>query len=178
MLKPPGVRARIVTASCDLRLGTVADLPALRFVDPLLRADHDWAHLVQSSVEKRVLDRRRSGRGAGLRTLGRASTSFSSVWSDGGRDRTASCPADQTTPVAGEGRIWLSWDRVMIDAKRRRVAAVVVPGGEVSLQCAEGWAMTSGPSPVDKARAMRRQMKPSRARKQSPIGWKARQRKS
>jgi ribosomal protein S18 acetylase RimI-like enzyme len=52
MHKALGRRARIVSAPCDLRLGTVADLPALRFVDPLMRADRDRAQLVQSSVAK------------------------------------------------------------------------------------------------------------------------------
>lgn len=52
MLRIPRIRARIVTRSGDLRLGTVADLPALRFVDPLMRADPDRARLVRLTVEK------------------------------------------------------------------------------------------------------------------------------
>lgn len=52
MFKVPGVCAQIATAPCALRPGSVADLPALRFVDPLMRADRDRAHLVQTSVKK------------------------------------------------------------------------------------------------------------------------------
>ena len=33
-----------------LRTGTVTDLPGIRFVDPLMRADAERAHLIQSSL--------------------------------------------------------------------------------------------------------------------------------
>jgi ribosomal protein S18 acetylase RimI-like enzyme len=52
MIETPGLSPQNAAAACALRRGTVADLPALRFVDPLMRADCDRAHLVRSSVEK------------------------------------------------------------------------------------------------------------------------------
>ena len=35
-----------------IRLGVPADFPALRFVDPLLRADRDREHLIRSSLDR------------------------------------------------------------------------------------------------------------------------------
>lgn len=40
------------TATHCIRLAVPADLPALRFVDPLMRADRDRAHLIRSSLER------------------------------------------------------------------------------------------------------------------------------
>jgi ribosomal protein S18 acetylase RimI-like enzyme len=53
MIKFPGLSAQVVAPPCVIRLATGEDLPALRFVDPLMRADRGRAHLVQSSIEKR-----------------------------------------------------------------------------------------------------------------------------
>ena len=38
------------TVFATLRTGTVADLPGVRFVDPLMRADPDRARLIESSL--------------------------------------------------------------------------------------------------------------------------------
>lgn len=39
-------------ASQTIRLAVPADLPALRFVDPLMRADRDREHLIRTSVDR------------------------------------------------------------------------------------------------------------------------------
>lgn len=52
MFRLPGPRAQILTPSRGIRRGTVADLPAVRFIDPLMRADSDRARLIRSSVER------------------------------------------------------------------------------------------------------------------------------
>jgi ribosomal protein S18 acetylase RimI-like enzyme len=35
-----------------VRLALRSDLPALRFVDPLMRADHDRQHLIETSIDR------------------------------------------------------------------------------------------------------------------------------
>jgi ribosomal protein S18 acetylase RimI-like enzyme len=40
----------VQTSTLTLRTATVADLPGIRFVDPLMRADPDRAHLIDSSL--------------------------------------------------------------------------------------------------------------------------------
>jgi len=53
MLKFSDLKPKSAAPPCVIRLAADSDLPALRFVDPLMRADRDRAHLVQSSIEKR-----------------------------------------------------------------------------------------------------------------------------
>jgi ribosomal protein S18 acetylase RimI-like enzyme len=40
------------TVAHSIRLAVPADFPALRFVDPLIRADRDREHLIRSSLER------------------------------------------------------------------------------------------------------------------------------
>jgi ribosomal protein S18 acetylase RimI-like enzyme len=40
----------VQTSTLALRAATVADLPGIRFVDPLMRADPDRAHLIDSAL--------------------------------------------------------------------------------------------------------------------------------
>ncbi|MDZ7651598.1 MAG: hypothetical protein U5L03_03000 [Burkholderiaceae bacterium] len=54
MIKFARLSPQRVAPPCVTRLGTDTDLPALRFVDPLMRADRDRMHLIQSSIEKRL----------------------------------------------------------------------------------------------------------------------------
>ncbi len=54
MIKFARLSPQRVAPPCVTRLATDADLPALRFVDALMRADRDRMHLIQSSIEKRL----------------------------------------------------------------------------------------------------------------------------
>ena len=52
MIKLARLSPQRVAPPCVIRPATEADLPALRFVDPLMRADRDRMDLIQSSIEK------------------------------------------------------------------------------------------------------------------------------